>query len=670
MSAAETGNPEAVSMRTRLRKAAATAFSETLRVRSGILLVLLVWHVAASVFLVNPGHYSIDEGVYHQMTRDFARSGTLETWTGYDEFPSKELKHKFHVERDGRLYPQYPYLSAVIAWPFYEALGYRGLFAMNAVAYIGIALLCFAMARRIFGDVALALDSVIILTIGTFAWEYSQAAWSHAPAVMAVTAALYLTVRGATETEDRRMTWFALAAGAVIGLAAGIRLDVVFSAPAVVLPYLLMAPSRLRPAVAALAGMLPGFAVLAATNHAKFGGLSPFTYGSTGGAAEPSAYLPVALLGFLGVAALWLTTRPRVLAIARQRPITAVGGLVLLAGLALLIPSVSRDVMRLASGASQILVDMRFRDPALLEPGMIRTASGAVVYYVGLKKALLQSLPWLPLLALPLAALFRPREEPARLIGILFMASAGYLAVYSYFAWHGGLALNMRYFLPFLPAFAILGAWGLQELAQDTPAAARRAAVYGFLVALNAVVFLIRGDLQTPEALEGVFLTLPLVLAAMLSGLLIARGIARHRPRRILSGASLVTAAVAMALAMAAALPYDYILASARRGGMAQTAQSVAPLIERDSIIFVLHELEYFGLYEKDRVRIAETPRDDFESFRPLLNFHLDAGRAVYLALGEDGMAIARRRGLLDGLSLTTLSESLIRVDPPGGRGT
>lgn len=669
MSAAETGNPEAVGMRARLRNAAAIAFSETYRVRSSILLVLLVWHIAASVFLVNPGHYSIDEGVYHQMARDFARSGTLETWTGYDEFPSKELKHQFHVERNGRLYPQYPYLSAVIAWPFYEALGYRGLFAMNAVAYIGIALLCFAMARRIFGDVALALDSVIILTIGTFAWEYSQAAWPHASAVLAVTTALYLTVRALTATDDRHMTGFAFAAGSVIGLAAGIRLDVVFALPAILLPYLLMAPSRLRPAVAALTGMLPGLAIIAATNYAKFESLSPLSYGGGKGAGHFPGYLPVAGLCLLGVALIWLATRPRFVDMARRRPVSVIGIFIVLIGLALLIPSVTKSVMKVATGASYLLVDLRFRDPTWLEPGMRRTATGAMVYYVGLKKALLQSLPWLPLLALPLAALFRP-TEPRRLLGVLFLSSTGYIAVYSYFAWHGGLALNMRYFLPFLPAFAILGAWGLRELARETPSAARRAAVYGFLVVLNAVLFLIRDDLQTPEALEGVFLTLPLVLAAALSGLLLARGIARNRPRRILSGASLVTAAVAMAMAMAAALPYDYILATARRGGMALPAQSVAPLIERDSIIFVLHELEYFGLYEKDRVRIAGTLRDDFESFRPLLDYHLDAGRPVYLALGEEGMDFARRRGLLDGLSLTTLSEKLVRVDPPGGRGT
>lgn len=648
-----------------LRDARAIAFSDVLRVRTVVLLGLLAAHIAASVLLVSPGHYSIDEGIYHQMARDFARSGTLESWNGYEEFPSQELTSVFHIEREGRLYPQYPYLAPVVAWPFYEALGYRGLFALNAVAYLGIAILCFAMARRIFGETALALDSVIILTVATFAWQYSQGAWPHALAVLSVTGALYLTVLGLTAPDERRMAGFALAAGSVIGLTAGIRLDVVFASPAIILPYFLLAPTRLRPAVAALAGMLPGFAILAATNYAKFDTFSPFSYGRTGGTSEPSGYIPVALLGLLGVAVLWLATRPRVVDFARRRPWQAAGLFIALSGLALLIPPVAGTVTKIAVGASQLLVDLRFRNPEWLEPGMRRTASGAMVYFSGLKKALLQSLPWLPLLALPLAALFRPRE-PVRLFAVLFLVSAGYLAVYSYYAWHGGLALNTRYFLPFLPAFAILGAWGLKELAADAPPPFRRAAIYAFLVALNAVIFLIRDDFQTPEANEGTLLTMPLVLAALLSIGLLLRGINAGRARRVLSGATLLAAATAMGWASAGALSYDYLLDTMRRRGMAVTGQSAAPLIERDSILFAQYELKYFGLYDRDRVRIAGTLRDNFESFRPLLDYHLDAGRPVYIALEEDGLEIARDRGLLDGLSLTVLSDDLIRVHRAG----
>lgn len=670
-----------------LRNAGAIAFSEALRVRSIVLLVLLALHIAASVLLVNPGHYSIDEGIYHQMARDFAQSGTLESWNGYDEFPSRELTDSFHIERDGRLYSQYPYLAPVVVWPFYEALGYRGLFALNAIAYIGIAVLCFAMARRIFADTALALDSVIILTIGTFAWEYSQAAWPHMLAVLSVTAALYLTVLGLTATEDRRMIGFAFAAGSVIGLTAGIRLDVLFASPAILLPYILMVPSRPRPAVAALIGMLPGFAILAATNYAKFGILSPFSYGAAGGALELSRYIPVATLGLIGMAVFWLATRPRSIDFARRRQVPAIGIVLLLAGLALLVPSIAKSVTKVAIGTSQLLIDLRFRNPEWLEPGMRRSATGAMIYFSGLKKALSQSLPWLPLLALPLAALFRPRE-PARLIGVLFLSSAGYIAVYSYYAWHGGLALNLRYFLPFLPAFAILGAWAFRELAADAPDPLRRVAIYAFLVAFNIVIFSIRDDFQAPDANEGALLTMPLVLASLLSVLLLLRGATflplrsatGSRVRRILSGISLLTAAAAMGWASAGALSYDYLLDTMRRRGMAVAAQSATPLIERDSIIFALHELKYFGLYDRDRIRIAGVLRDDFKSFRPLLDYHLDAGRPVYLALEDEGMEIARRRGLLDGLSLTVLSDDLFRVyrtgplsptDTPGsGDGT
>lgn len=667
MTAPSTNALPAGRMRVWFRDFREIAFSDPLKARTIIVLILFVAHIAATVLLVKPGHYSIDEGIYHQMVANFAESGTLEAWTGYDEFPSPELTFVFHKVRDGRLYPQYPYLTAIIAWPFYKMFGYHGMFLLNAVAYVGIAIFCFATARRVFGDTAVALDSVIILTVATFAWEYSQAAWPHAVAVLFVVAALHLTIRGLAEDDDRRMWRFALAAGAVIGVGAGVRLDVTFVTPAIVLPYFFLTPFRVRPALAAVAGALPGLAGLAITNYVKFGNLSPFSYGTSGQASEVLHYLPVVALGSLGVGLLWLSTRQQFLAFARRRPLPVLGAAVLAVGLALLVPSVGKNLAQLASGGLQILVDLRFRDAALLEGGMVRSASGAVIYGAGLKKTLLQSLPWLPLLFLPLAAMLRP-HEPRRLLGVLFLSSTGYLTVYSYFAWHGGLALNMRYFLPFLPTFVILGAWALSTLAAETTDIVRRIAVFTFPVTLNIVLFLFRDDSRNPEALEGLLLTIPLVVAAILSILLLFRSVARTRLRAVMSGASLVVAAAAIGWASASALAYDYILDTSRRAGMAKMAAPVTSLVEPDSIVFVYHETPFFGLYDKYKVRVAAPYRDDFRSFRPLLEFHLQAERPVYLALGEDGLKTARQRGLLDGLSLIPLSDEVFRVYPPEGR--
>ena len=69
---------------------------------------------------------------------------------------------------------------------------------------------------------------------------------------------------------------------------------------------------------------------------------------------------------------------------------------------AILIRSSDGLLFQLLSGALQILVDLRFRDPDIIEPAMIRTASGAIVYIHAFKKSLLQSRSYLPIVVLPL----------------------------------------------------------------------------------------------------------------------------------------------------------------------------------------------------------------------------------------------------------------------------
>ena len=82
---------------------------------------------------------------------------------------------------------------------------------------------------------------------------------------------------------------------------------------------------------------------------------------------------------------------------------------------------------------------------------------GGMVYFGALKKSILQGLPYLVILAIPIWTLIRdPRHRLA--IAMLFQVPAGYIGFYSYFAWHGGISLNLRYFVPVLPFTSILTA--------------------------------------------------------------------------------------------------------------------------------------------------------------------------------------------------------------------
>ena len=127
------------------------------------------------------------------------------------------------------------------------------------------------------------------------------------------------------------------------------------------------------------------------------------------------------------------------------------------------IPQVYTMLERLVAGAAQLLIDLRYRSLDISEPGMRRTPTGGIIYIGGLKKSLLQSCPYIAALVIPLAQALR-RGRDAKAITLLLLLPACFIGVYSYFAWHGGLCLNLRYLVPTLPFAAILTAYAWKEL--------------------------------------------------------------------------------------------------------------------------------------------------------------------------------------------------------------
>ena len=138
--------------------------------REWVALVLLISvQFTFTLFVTVPGYISVDEGTYHMMVKNFAGSGTLEIWNGYDELSSIELQAAGHLRtHNGRLISQYPYLYAVLATPFYWIFGYRGLFFVNSIAFFVAVLVSYALARSLFEDRKLALNSCFILVLATY----------------------------------------------------------------------------------------------------------------------------------------------------------------------------------------------------------------------------------------------------------------------------------------------------------------------------------------------------------------------------------------------------------------------------------------------------------------------------------------------------------------------
>ena len=630
------------------------------RARRGALGALLAVHVAVSTFGVVPGYLSIDEAVYHWTTRDLVETGSLGLRTGYEELASPELTNTHTSIHGGRVVSSYPYLFPAIAAPFFALLGYRGLFVVNALAFVGVALLVHALARRIFRDPILALDATLeqrILGLDrgeagvrlqqrrrpghlpagvvrqpdalcTCAWDYSQAAWPHIVGLLSTVGAMLLAAVSLQATTRRAALLAALGAGLVAGAAPGVRIDAFLTLPCVVLALLFARPARVREAGLAIAGAIPGLAALALTNLAKFGSPNPLSYGNLFGDVMLELYAWYGAVLAVGLAAAWALTRERALPfVAAHRTALAVGAAAA-AAILLALP----QVRRIAGWAYGLVVDLRALDGDRLAPWVPRIEGGGIVYVGSLKHALLQNLPYLPILA----ALAPRRGRPAAdggWLAFLAVVPAATIAENVLWGYDGGLSLNLRLAIPALPFLAILAAYAAHDLARrwgGGPGIATWA--LGGALAAAAWLALPRGLDEPPTRLVIPLLVIPLVLAGALLALLVAgERLSAGRVRASARRGAWTALVVAVCWAGFLALLRDYPLHWIRREESWAAGSAALRQVPPGSLFFMSDFPDPFmRLLEADRVAIAFPFEDRLEDFPRLLRVGLASGRPVY----------------------------------------
>ncbi|MGO9565956.1 MAG: ArnT family glycosyltransferase [Desulfomonilaceae bacterium] len=604
-----------------------------MRIKIVLLASLLVAHILISLLVIVPGYLSIDESLYHMMSKSFSETGGLEIWTGYREFPSRELAHEFIRVYFGRPVSQYPYLFPIITLPFYRLAGFYGLFLFNSLAFIGLVAIVFATASRLFRDKHLALNSCLILILATYAWEYSQAAWPHATSTLFVTGAFYLSIRAYFADALKPRLLFAFAAGLTAGFAPGIRMDAFLVLPCLLLPFLFARPWRPLETAVVLAGALPGICILAVTNYIKFGVVSPFSYGTGFGGYTPS--VPIELLALVGgiFSGAWMLSRTPVVELMKSRKSLFIGLAIAIAVAAVLVPVTQKMIVRVLSGAYMMLVDLRIHDMSIQEPALDRTPGGALVYIGGLKKSLLQSLPYLVILVIPLLALKRRgRDFPG--LAMLFLMPVATAVFFAYVRDHGGLCLNLRFFVVALPFTSILAAYAIRDLQQRWSIHVSAVTWVAVAVVTAAIYFLL--TLEFPAGLNDLefpLLGLPLLVAGFLLVLIIAGELINVEGVRLLRATAWVFLIGAMVWSGLVAFFYDYPMHRKQRATNYEVAEKVLPLIPPDSMFFTAPYIDPFmRLIEKDRVRIGLPGQDQFKDFPNLVDFHLKAGRRVFAA--------------------------------------
>lgn len=605
------------------------------KARVAILLVFGLVHVLATAYLVRPGYLSIDETVYHWSSREFASRMSLDIRNGYEEHPSPELVHPFLRVHNGRLYSQYPPLFAVLAAPFYKLSGYYGLFVMNALAFVLVVFLCFLTAKHLFGDVDLALNAAMILCFATFAWEYSQASWPHMISCCFILGSFYLFVRSCFSAEERQRLLFAFAAGVVAGFAPGIRSEAICIFPLLSVPFACTRPLRFREFAMFFVGVLPGTGTLSWINYIRFDRFTPFADGnvSLGLGGIFAATLLVA-----GLAA--LITRPAVADKIARHKIVLWGAAVPALLLVILLEPARRFILDMGLNAFVSTIDIRFM-PNVPVPGMMRGALGSVIYLGAMKKALLQSLPFLAILVLPLVKAFRsgPDSTPLRLLWLVpFMFIGFYAYIWSRFAsYDGGKCLNMRYFVPTLPFLAIICAHALRDLGRRWKAGIESIAfILTGTVVLTFYILTVHVLPSQEEHFAYPLLVFPLLLAVLLLGLLCAGEFLRSSLQSLARRLFFVLVAAAFTWSGAVAFFYDYPRHTHMRWSTYFMGEAARTFVPRGAAVFTSKAEPAMRLIESD-VILAFPHQDNFADFPALLDFQRRMGRRTFACFTDNG---------------------------------
>ena len=555
--------------------------------------------VIATAFFAIPGYLTWDSGTYHLMVRTLLTTGGFSIPNGYPELSSPLLVVGQTMVKDGNLVAQYPEYYTFIALPFYALFGYRGFMVLNTLAFVGTCMVIWRMARWFSGDRNAPVAAVLIYALATYAIEFTQSSYPHLTSSFLICVSVWLLWGTVLETGGvpaggsswlRGVNARCALAGLLFGIGVGVRADTIFAGLAIGLPFLVFRSLDIRNLVSCgMGGLLAAFG-LVWINADKFGVYLPVSYGHDHGYAGNYAYyLPVGGLLAAGVAILaWHRFRP----IRLRRRAIAIVLAALAVGLVL-----TPFGQRLLNGIFQLVVDMRIR-PDYPESAMTRSAGGAVVYHGSVKKALLESCPYLILVVIPAFRGLFAGTYGVR--WLLWLVPAGFIGFYGYLAWHGSVGWNMRYFNPALPFLALLASHELLRLRAGIPT--RRWLFWASVVvlwALLVVIFFFLHIYLAPQ--EIVILDGGLFIAALLLVCQLAEWLTPPALSTIFSRTLGVLFVFALVWSSALAVGSDYLLGASVRYVYLRVTREIQPYIEDRALIVTYQPNTIWAMLDSEK---------------------------------------------------------------------
>jgi hypothetical protein len=415
------------------------------------------------------GPFIIDEFNY-LVTLVGLRQGVLTVPGTEGLHPSKELfafdpdSHR-RVAASTPVFSAAPPLYAPLAMPFLF-LGWYGLVLLNVLSLLLTGFVVFLLARRLTHDPLVPWIALVLVLLGGYAIEYAQGLWPHMLSVLLVTASVYFT-----SSVWNGGGWKpAILGGLLIGIATGIREQNIMLAACLGLTVLVYSRSRLSSSLWYGVGAAIPLSVGATIHYFRQGLWHPF---------------------------------PKFVAYAGQ-----VGEQV--SGRSLFDP-LGTFWTRFVDFSSQ----PEFLDQITLLHYRKVPETGAFLVDNVVKKALLQSSPWIALAFMVLIAVWVlpawRKKEGLIVLKPLSLLVVSFVLVFS-MAGIGrtdGLAYNQRYFLEIIPLAAIAIVVVLDRVGTKG---------FGFLAGLvgSGLLFAAALMLPTRALYETAVLRVPLVLAVLI----------------------------------------------------------------------------------------------------------------------------------------------------------
>ena len=429
----------------------------------GVLCAILIVTSVPGTFTVDEANYLVS--VVQLRHLDFGAPGTAGL-TPSPEFLFFDPTARVRVDDLDHMGSTAPPLYAVLALPFLP-FGFRGFFALNALAFCVSALCVYWLAARRATSRWTPWIAVAAYVIGSYSIEYAQGAWPHALSAGLATCGFCFAVKA----REGGARWAALA-GVALGFATGVRYQNVVFGAAVFLGLLILSKRRAATSLSFAAAFCVPLLACSFLNHVRLGSWNPISKG------------------------------PGYLAIGHGRPL----------------PEITRE----AAGVLWAKIVDYSTHPVPDDPVVEITTwwrrdprTGATMFLGALKKAWLQSSPWLVLSLAAMTAVWThrratPRDTDLRAASLVVAATIFSFAVAG-FGRHDGVCFNQRYFLELMPVAAVAAAWFVEARKPSAGALALGAAAGAILASRYLSIVDLR---DTGRQLMG--LRAPLAIAAAL----------------------------------------------------------------------------------------------------------------------------------------------------------